>query len=234
MDQVAIRALEVNPLQLMVIGMALLALAIVLLAWLGFSAVMKLVGVMQSQVNSNTELTAATVKQTDALRREQDLREAQIIASTAASKAIADAVQTHDGRSDERADKLLNKIDGITDLVGEKISAGTERMMEALKPLTDGLREIRDSLEAAKLESREQQRKNAEIFSAIEEKVELVSEQFIDVVQIFGEISDEEQHKSVGGDDTSGKRVSVGSDASGSANGTGTDSSDGGSATADG
>jgi hypothetical protein len=215
MEQVALSALEVNPSQLQVIGLALLALAIVLLAYFNSRSTNGQVSVMQALVKSNTDLTAVTSKQTEALRREQDLREAQITAS----KAITDAVQSHDGRSDERAEKLLNKIDGITDLVGEKVSAGTERVMEALQPLTEGLKEIKASLEAAKEESRENQRKQAEFLSAIEVKVEMVSEQFIDVIQVFGEMSDENEHAVVDGGIALGELVSVGSDASGGAGG---------------
>jgi uncharacterized protein YoxC len=225
MEQVALSALEVNPMQLLVIGLALLALAIVLLAYFNSRSVNSLLAVMQSQVNSNTALTAATTKQTDALRREQDLREGQI----AATSAIKEAVQTHDGRSDERSKQLLEKIDGITDLIGEKVTSGADRVMEALKPLSDGLKEIKASLEAAKEESHAQQRKQADILSAIETKVELVSEQFIDVIQVIEEMGDEET-KPVDGGGAPGELVSAGSDTSGSTGG----NSSGGIGTADG
>lgn len=215
MENVAITALEVDPMQLQVIGLALLSLAIVMLAYFNSRSTNNLVGVMQSQVKSNGDLTTATIKQTDALRREQDLREAQI----AASATITTAVQTLDGRSDERSKALLERIDGITDLVGERVNHGADRVMEAMKPFADALREIKISLETAQKDSQEQQQKQAGILSAIETKVELVSEQFIDVIQILGEMSDEDT-KPVDGGGASGAFVSAGA-ASGSANGTG-------------
>lgn len=229
MEQVALSALEVNPSQLQVIGLALLALAIVLLAYFNSRSTNGQVSVMQALVKSNTDLTAVTSRQTEALRREQDLREAQITATA----AIREAVQSHDGRSDERSEKLMNKIDGITDLVEKKVSAGTERVMEALKPLTDGLIAIKASLEAAKQESQENQRKQADILNAIEVKVELVSEQFIDVIQVIGEMNNEDEIKPIDSDDAPGVLVPAGA-ASDGANGTGTGSSDGHSGTADG
>jgi hypothetical protein len=195
MDKVAISALEADIVHLALAAVGVLAITVALLVFFGARAISGILTSFANTIKANSALTDAMVLQGNqlagmvrTLERGQDVQRELVMTSN----AIRDAVQSHDGRSDERSKALIEKIDGITDLVGEKVSAGAERVMAAMQPLTDGLRAIKESLEAAKRESQAHQQKQNETLAGIETKIEFVSEQFIDVIQVFGEMSDED------------------------------------------
>ncbi len=170
MDQVALKALEVDPMQLMVIGIGLLAIAIVLLAYFNSRATNNLVGVMQSQVNSNGRMTENQGKQTDILRDFRDeLRQEREQRETHAgiTRQLKETVEQHDEKSagyvakldtnaEERHKYLIDRINtNMSDLIGETgkiVDKSTKQIIEVVQPMLPVLGMIRESIEEAQKE----------------------------------------------------------------------------------
>lgn len=259
MDQVALKALEVDPMQLMVIGMGLLALAIVTLAWFNSRSTNNLVGVMQSQVNSNSKMTENQGRQTDILhdfrdelRQERELREKQV----GATKQLSETITRHDDKTDIHYSTIIDRIESAsqaqvklieqaqTDLVGktrgmldESTAKVIAELRESVKPLQGDLGVIRVGLQAVQeRRDREDAQYKADL-DAIWDKAAKASQRLNDIIE--GAIQKalggqgEQIAVDVVGSVSAGGDVSAGA-ASGSAGDNGTGLSGDNSGTADG
>jgi hypothetical protein len=121
------------------------------------------------------------------------------------TRALRQAVDSHDGNNETRSQALMNRLDTfageITNLIGDtgkKVTEGTASVKETLRQLLDSVFEVKASVEESRTQARIQQeeaRNQARIqqeeqaarqqaaLDAIDIKLGLVSEQVIDVIQ---------------------------------------------------
>lgn len=238
MEQVAISALQADIVHLALAAVGVMAVVIALLVFFGSRAISNILTSFANTIKANSQLTDAMVLQGNqlssmvrTLERGQDIQKDQ----TSAMLVIRDTLTHHEEHNEERSKALVEKIEGITDLIGVKVSESASMVMGSMQPLMDTLKEIKTGLENARSQAKAQQDKQAEILNAIETKVEMVSEQIIGVVQSIEEIDreDKQQVGSVGDHGAVGGDVSAGA-SGGSTGDSGTGKPDDISGTADG
>lgn len=249
MEQVAISALQADIVHLALAAVGVLAVVIALLVFFGARAIQNILASFANTIKANSALTEVTVVQGNQLSGMlRSLEHGQRIQTeqNGLISAATSAIMKMDGQGENRTADLMQKLNGITDLVGSSaktlqettgriINESEGRVLLALKPLMDSLANIKDNLDEEKTQQEVRAKKSREAFNAIEAKIANVSEQMIDVIQVMqGEIEREDTKQlGDGGAGAAGVGVSSGA-ASGSTGDSGTDSSGGSNDTEDG
>jgi uncharacterized membrane protein YccC len=146
-------------------------------------------------------------------------------AGQAQGRQLQETAETHEGNNVTRSQQLMTRIDTmageITNLIeqtGKQAAEGTDKVAAILRQLLDSMSAVKNSVDEARTQQATQRETQTRALDAIEDKLGLVSEQVIDVIQAIGESNREDTTHENGGADVGSGDVSAGS-ASGSAGG---------------